>query len=383
MNVGELVSRYARRFAALHRVGHSVSSPLGAWLVLATAAQAARDGELEDILGRDAAAAASAVDELLSDPPDVVRVAVAAWGFTGDDWVRRLPTAVETGPVPTQPQADAWAREHTDGLIERFPVQDVSGLYGLLASALATRVSWVRPFELADARELHSPWSTRVAQVLEDGEAHGYLADTAAGAVGVHTAYAEGALQVTSVIADANVGPVDVLAVANGIAVAEATGAQVPRRSLADMALGDGPFWTISEQRTLGGVERVRAILPAWQATSDHDLMVDPQLGFGAAGRALLAAADGSSAPAVDARQSAVARYGQYGFEAAAVTALSARGAFLRSEPARVATLRFGHPYAVVAVARGRRRGDPWTGIPVFAAWVGEPSDASSVTTGS
>ena len=219
--------------------------------------------------------------------------------------------------------------------------------------------------------------------MLVDGDAHGYLTDTAdAGTVAAHTAYADGALQVTSVIAGRDVGPVDVLAAAHDIAVAEAIGADVPRRSLSDMALGDGAFWTIAEERLSGGGEHVEAVLPAWEARSDHDLMADPQLGFGAVGRALTAAATGQSAPAVDARQCAVARYGQYGFEAAAITAVSLTGAPLPSEPARIATLRFGHPFAVVAVARGRRRGDPWAGMPVFAAWVSDPSDAAEVTTG-
>ena len=57
--------------------------------------------------------------------------------------------------------------------------------------------------------------------------------------------------------------------------------------------------------------------------------------------------------------------------------------AFGSPEPARVATLRFGHPYAVVAVMRHARTGDPWHGIPLFAAWVAEPRDPSEVSIGS
>jgi hypothetical protein len=49
----------------------------------------------------------------------------------------------------------------------------------------------------------------------------------------------------------------------------------------------------------------------------------------------------------------------------------------------RIAELRFGHPFAVVAVAidqrrdreAGRRTG-PWHGVPVFSAWVADPQDA-------
>jgi hypothetical protein len=77
-----------------------------------------------------------------------------------------------------------------------------------------------------------------------------------------------------------------------------------------------------------------------------------------------------------------MARYGRYGFEAVAVSGLFT----VTSEPpegvARIAELRFGHPYAVVAVATDTERDadgqvvtGPWHGVPVFSAWVSEPED--------
>jgi hypothetical protein len=49
----------------------------------------------------------------------------------------------------------------------------------------------------------------------------------------------------------------------------------------------------------------------------------------------------------------------------------------------REATLRFGHPHAVVAVTHDERRGpsstrvpSPWHGLPVFSAWVTQPAEA-------
>jgi hypothetical protein len=48
----------------------------------------------------------------------------------------------------------------------------------------------------------------------------------------------------------------------------------------------------------------------------------------------------------------------------------------------RVATLRFGHPFAVVAVTVDdvpRRQDGPhtaWHGLPVFSAWITEPGEA-------
>lgn len=51
----------------------------------------------------------------------------------------------------------------------------------------------------------------------------------------------------------------------------------------------------------------------------------------------------------------------------------------------RTAELRFGHPFAVVAVASDTRwdpatnelRSGPWHGVPVFSAWLTEPDDAT------
>ena len=40
--------------------------------------------------------------------------------------------------------------------------------------------------------------------------------------------------------------------------------------------------------------------------------------------------------------------------------------------------LRFGHPYAVVAVTTDPTGGaGPWHGLPVFSAWVSEPEEAT------
>jgi hypothetical protein len=118
----------------------------------------------------------------------------------------------------------------------------------------------------------------------------------------------------------------------------------------------------------------VRVALPAWTASSTHDLTADPGLGFGAVGEALAQALP--AALDVQARQSAVARYNRWGFEAAAVTAVALRSAMTPTALSRNAVLRFGHPYAVVAsVGKRAARRDPWAGVPVFAAWVTEPSD--------
>jgi len=386
MELCALVCGYADRFAALGRGEHHVGSPLGAWLVLALAAPAAT-GDLADrivdALGADLTTAHRLAVQLLTHPHPAVSAAAAAWsqrGLTGlDPWLATLPAGVQTGPVPTQDEADAWARGHTFGLIDQFPL-DTGGAQVLLASALATRVTWVTPFETTDATDLRGPWSTRLTRVLRAPRAvghHAVITDTArAGLVGVHTARADG-LEVTSVIADPAVAAADVLAAAHQVAVARACHRRnLPPVSLFDLPLGDHPVWIITEEHASERGEQVDALLPAWHATSKHKLLTEPRLAFGAAGHALRQLAE-LTGP-IEAVQSAVARYSRRGFDAAAVTALRV-GISARVPgppgPHRTATLRFAHPYAVVATALSSTPADPWDGLPVFAAWITNPDD--------
>ena len=125
-----------------------------------------------------------------------------------------------------------------------------------------------------------------------------------------------------------------------------------------------------------GREERHHALLPCWSARSEHDLTAE-SLGFPAA-TAALAKALAQPVQDFEARQVAMARYGRYGFEAAAVTGMFGTVSLPPEGVARTAELRFGHPYAVVAVATDTRpdgaRG-PWHGVPVFSAWVAEPEE--------
>ena len=252
----------------------------------------------------------------------------------------------------------------------------------LLATALATKVSWHAPFDLAPGARLAGWGVERVLATPEDGHYHeSFVATTRAGDVAVHTARAREDLDVTSVVAAPGVPAADVIAAAYDIAAA-------PRRSLFDLPLGEGPLWTITERPTRttapdGRAERCTAVLPAWSADSDHDLG-RPELGLPAAARAA-AAALGLGAFGYEARQSAVARYTRVGFEAAAVSAMAVATGYQepRDGVERTAVLRFGHPYAVVATARDQRwesgRGTvvgPWHGLPVFSAWVAKADEA-------
>jgi hypothetical protein len=388
--IAECVSAYAARLHAVIGAKHHVASPLGAWLVLALAAPASTGADRETLtetLGCDVTEAARAAADLLTEPHPVVESAAAVWTSpavplpeTFLRWREALPEVVTTGDLPGQAGLDAWAREHTLGLIDRFPIS-VDNVYLLLATALATKVSWKVPFGLAPVASLGatSPWAGRLNRVLRTpahprGAHTQYIAVTPdAGDVIVHVATAAGGLIVASVAAAADVPSGTVLDVAHRIAVRHARGEKVGRRQLADLALGEGPLWSVRE--TMAAADSVAAVLPAWSAMSKHDLSA-PGLGFGAAKHAL-APNEGPWAS----QQVAMARYSRTGFEAAAISALAVAAAMRPPVRHRDVVLRFGHPYAVVAVTTATTdtasSGDAWHGLPVFSAWVSEPEDAT------
>ncbi|MFG3714616.1 hypothetical protein [Micromonospora sp. NPDC047730] len=402
------LARYADRLHAVIGDGHHVASPLGAWLLLALAAPATTDATrtaLEEALGTDAKTAAEAARALLEAPHPLVPSATAFWHRPGsgtaglDGWRATLPGPTATGPLPEQAGLDAWARENTLDLIDAFPLTVTPEVLLILASALATRVSWMDPFEVAPADALGpgSAWAGRLGRALRTPE-YGHrcwIADTArAGTVAVHAAAARPArtadrvagLLVVSVAAASDVPAGDVLAAAHEVAaVAAATPEDhlpASRRSLYDLPLGDAPLWTLREEpgETFapgGREERATAVLPCWSAESRH-VLTAPELGFPAVAR-VFGELLGAAGLGFEVAQAAMARYGRYGFEAAAVTGFATLECLPPQGVVRIAELRFGHPYAVVAVATDGRAGGgaagPWDGVPVFSAWVADPED--------
>jgi hypothetical protein len=412
----ELVGLYSRRVAPAVLSQHqsaSVSSALGVWLLLAACASAS-EGEdrlaLEEALGCAADDASELLATFMASPPPALVSAIAVWVGMSDAtnelaaWVRGLPGEVESGYMPTQDEADAWARKQTLGLIESFPMDLNAATRVVLASALATKVSWRLPFELVPADQ-HlggaSPWRETVNQLLWDAAPGGLamLAHTnAAGLVAVHQARAEEDLAVISVSAAPDVARDAVLGAAYEVAdFARRDDAPDPV-SLFDVPLGAGHSWQIEEReaKTLRPGQRVQRIvgasLPAWHIDSELDLLTSDQFGSQPALETVRKLIGPRPDDRFDAKQTATASFTRYGFKAAAVTAfgiaLSARRDPDQPGVERTAVLRFDHPYAAVAIAGPAvRRPSPgeirrarlgFSGLPLFSAWVHNPSEALS-----
>jgi hypothetical protein len=361
--LAELVEAYARRIypAVLSQHdGASVSSPLGIWLLLAACTGDAQERRL--------------LAEFLADPPPALRAAIALWVRAADrtpelaEWAAGLPGQVEQGPMPTKPEADEWARRNTLGLIETFPL-DIDDLTAIvLASALATKVSWQRPFEVTDG-----PWRGTVRRLLWDigPRDSGLLVTEAAGLVAVHRAEAVEDLTVLSISAEPRTPREAVLAAAHEIAAGRGAAC-----SLFELSLGRGHSWELEEREigTRSAGERhertAAATLPAWRIQSRLDLTRSDDFGANAALAKLQTLVGPQAGDELAAVQAAVAAFTRYGFEAAAVTAfgvLRASLPLLRHRGLeRSLTLRFDHPYAALAISR------PGS-LPLFSAWVTDP----------
>jgi Serpin (serine protease inhibitor) len=406
-----LVDGYARRVypSVLDQHGGAgVASPLGVWLLLAACVSGARGSQLaalEQALGCSPSEAGALLAQFLHAPPPALRVAIALWVAAGDatsavsEWSRGLPDGVQSGSMPSQEEADAWARHETLGLIRAFPLDIDETTRIVLASALATKVSWEKPFDVAPAAEGlggASPWRGAVGRLLWDAEpsGHALIASTrSAGLVAVHCAVAREGLTVISVSGDPGVERSALLEAAHEVGDALSRGGGDVACSLWDLPLGPGHSWEITEREVDVYVpepqpERIAGVaLPAWSVRTELDLTRSPAFAADAALETLREMVGPRPDDRCDAVQTAVASFTRYGFEAAAVTALGVRTAALRRPSGRVtersAVLRFDHPYAALAVA-GRvgaadagftvASEDPTlTGVPLFSAWVAAP----------
>jgi hypothetical protein len=416
------IARYAATVHAGVPTEHHVVSPLGAWLVLALAGLAGEEPADRGTAGADSAAR-SAVEhdlglpvteagqlaiELLGAPHPAVAAAVGLWWRQDvrtdrlSAYAERLPSAATREPLAGQQVLDAWARDHTLGLIDRFPIRVTPDLLLVLASALATKVRWQRRFDVVPASELAvrghpGGFADAVSRALRSVQGHDVrLVDTvAAGLVGVHVAASADGLAVVSVLGSGDADRAAVIAAGHEVALG-LQGTRVGNPiSLFDVPAGRSDLGEIIEDTvpTKGGsgpLEEGVGVLPAWRASTDLDLLAGPTAdGLGGAGR-LLAALLPPGPTALEARQVAVASYTREGFEAAAVTGMAVRATALAGQPREVLrrrlTLRFDRPYAAVAVAV-----DPpatsdsekpavapaWFGVPVFSAWVAEPSETA------
>jgi serine protease inhibitor len=348
-----------------------VVSAAGLWPLLAVLAGAASGparAELAAAVGVPAEQAHAAGLAMLAslDASREVSTAIGAWVQPGlplrDDWVNSLPAGA-VGTLDDPAALDKWAREKTDGLIEKFPVPITADTVFALATALLARTRWATPFAEILYTPDTGPWQGHRGPGLyrstyPDGSV-AILGDevtrvivTGRGELDVHLLIGAGSPQ---------------QAVAAGLAALDGA---VPVRT--DLPVGTtAPCLTVMRRETSGGHDSVALTMPPFEVAATHDLTGHAAL-FG-----LSAALDRkhghfpglSPVPlAVDAAgQNVVARFDATGFEAAAVSAVAmAPGGIPQPGWSTITSVRIDRPFGFVAVDRP-------TGLAIVAGQVTRP----------
>ncbi|MFD0358971.1 serpin family protein [Streptomyces sp. NPDC127110] len=383
------VNRLTARWAAEASGGDggTVFTAAGVWPLLALLADGAAGparAELAEALGIPAGDAAEAARELLAALAGVrgLRAATGLWARADlpleQSWLTGLPNGTRgtlTGdPASDRKTLDAWAAERTDGLVERMPVALPEGpdaVRLVLASALALRLKWIRPFSEYPQRMHEGPWAGRELVVLRRTTSlldRAKVAHGPAGPVTLLEVVGDTGVDVHLVLGGPDAPPGTVLT--TGIEAAVRARPSTPTSLLPDG--NPGPGLTVRTVRSESPEPWLSIATPAFEVRADHDLLARARL-FG-----LESATDRDSGsfPGISseplaigsARQSAVTRFHATGFEAAAVTAFGAVAAGIPDlrYRARHAHVRFDRPFGFLAVHRTSR-------LVLAAGWVTDP----------
>ncbi len=380
-SVNGMTARWARK--AVGQAG-TVLTAAGVWPLLALlagpSAGPART-ELAEALGTDAERAPAEGRSLLAalDAADGVGAAAALWArrtlALRPEWRDGLAPGTLgelTGAAAADQEAlDAWARRHTDGMVERMPVEVTPDLLLVLASALLVRTTWTEPFGEYPLRLTEGPWAGREVTALSRSTAEDTQVRVHATPAGPLTAVrveGDNGLDVHLLLGGPGVPGGEVLG--HG---AEALAGRYPAVSGAALTDGAGPGLRVTTVPSHDGVPRLDLTTVRFTVDAAHDLLKRPEL-FG-----LTAAADTSRGhfPGISdhplavsaARQQATATFGALGFRAAAVTVMPvAAGSVPPPPPYRAPrlTVRMDRPFGFLAVHRA-------SGLVLTAGWVAEP----------
>ncbi|MFE7269432.1 serpin family protein [Streptomyces sp. NPDC057623] len=366
--------------------GNTVFSAAGVWPLLAFLADGAGGAaraELADAVGLPADRAAGAARELLASMGSMrgLDSALGLWTRRTlelrERWEAGLPAeahGVLTGNAEADKGAlDAWAVKRTGGLIEEMPVLPDEDTELVLATALALRTQWLRPFHEWPRTAEVGPWHGRELKGLRRASTlldRVGVADTPRGHVTELKVLSDNAIDVHLLLGEEATTPGQVLAAGVDILARRQPVVPGPRLPYGDVGPG---LRVVRERGATPQPPTLEVRTVAYEVRADHDLLDHHEV-FG------LTTARGEQAPGHfpgisgfplhigAARQFAMARFGATGFEAAAVTAFGAAGAGvpqLRWVTTRVRAT-FDRPFGFLALHRHTR-------LVLAAGWVADP----------
>lgn len=380
--VNTLTSRWARELPP----GNTVVSGLGLWPLLALLATAADEpgrAELAEAAGVDADGAANRAVDLINtiDGSADLHAALGVWVHDqlklSEQYDAVVPAALSgalTGDLAAdKAKLDAWAAEHTDGLIREMPLEVTPDLAVVLASALSLRTTWTRPFKEQIKRQYDGPWAGGSWHWLERSDRDLDTVRLHPGGLTVITVQGEADVDVLLGIGAPQTAQPDVLA---GLLAASYKPAEgEPGGSLVQQGQpGQEIAPGIKVGLTQSSVPEAKLSLPSFSVTAEHDLLAQRELfGLGTVstdpGRTGHFSAI-SPEPLVvgQAKQTVLARFFATGFEAAAVTAIGLMRTSMPTNQARRLDVELTRPFGFVAVHRDSR-------LPIVAGWIDQPTE--------
>lgn len=376
--VNDLTARWARD--AVGEQGTALTAA-GLWPLLALLAGPA-DGparkELAEAVGVEAEDAVRAASALLAalTAADGVDAALGLWTQRvlelRPEWRDSLPLDVHgelTGDARADQAAlDAWARRHTDGLIERMPVRAGADILLVLASALLVRTTWTDRFQEFPLRPDEGFWAGReltgLSRIRRDPEEI-RVHRTPAGALTAAEVAGDNGLDVHLLLGPADMPGGEVLR--HGVA---ALGGAYPVVSGTALSDGVGPGVQVRTVTSFDDRPIVKLKCVGFTVDAEHDLLERAQLfGLATATHAARGHFPGISPQPLavsSARQTVTATFNALGFRAAAVTAVGMRAGAVPRKESQMVTVTFQRPFGFLAVHRE-------SGLVLVAGWVTDP----------
>lgn len=379
------VNRLTARWAGAADGGTAFSAA-GVWPLLAFLADGAGGparAELAEALGLPAEQAAGAARELLGrmGAAPGLNHALGLWTDRTlrlrEEWRAGLPAdshGTLSGDLRADQEAlDAWAAKRTAGLVERMPVTLTDDARMVLATALALRTDWPRPFDERPLRPDAGPWQGRTLVGLHRRSVRpdrAGVANTPHGFVTALKVPGDNGFDVHLVLGEERMTPGQVLTA--GVAVVERA---LPVTGAGRLPYGDvGPGLRVERQPALSPEPvTLDVTTTSFDVRADHDLLaLDRLFGLGTARDTRHGHFPGISPDPLAigaARQSTVAEFGALGFRAASVTAMmpvAGSGPPQYRYETTVVRAEFTRPFGFLAVDRG-------TGLVLVAGWVTDP----------
>ncbi|KUL30629.1 serpin family protein [Streptomyces regalis] len=366
--------------------GGTVFSAAGVWPLLAFLADGAGGtarAELADAVGLPADEATGAARELLG-AMGAMRGLDSALGLwtrrtleLRERWEAGLPSeahGVLTGDAGADKAAlDAWAAQRTGGLIEEMPVLLDEDTEMVLASALALRTEWLRPFRDCPMTPETGPWSDRTLLGLRRRSElldRVGVADTPTGHVTELKVLGDNAVDVHLLLGEEGMTAGQVLGA--GVDILARRWPVLPGPQLPYGEVGPG-LRVVKKRSTRPVPPTLEVETVAFDMSAQHDLLeLHRVFGLTAAmdiGRGHFPGISDFPLAIGSAQQATMAKFGNLGFRAAAVTAFSvvAGGAppALRWVTTGIQAT-FDRPFGFLALHRHTR-------LVLAAGWVMDP----------